>query len=196
MYFIGSHCYFGSGAAQGEDVKQTPESKHYQVIFNSLRYELYSLKIEKHGVKKNKNVVHWLSPIQTRLCVLQLVSLYPAVNSSLTYNLTDSSQFVTLTSDMFADVMGMKQSISTKWCRDLIAQITNYIAPLPLNKTSTQPIMAQQFHHSSQTHNNHYSSSTILTDPDSNNKINNVLVECRFIWSAHGDCSSSTKPYG
>ena len=51
--------------------------------------------------------------------------------------------------------------------------------------------MAQQFHHSSQTHNNHYSSSTIVTNPDSN-KINNVLVAYRFIWSALGDCSSST----
>jgi len=119
-------------------------------------------------------------------------SLYPAVEQSLTYNLTDSLQFDTLESDMFADVMGMKQSISTKWCRDLITQITNYIAPLPLNKTSTHPIMAQQFHHSSQTHNNHYSSSTIATDPDSNNKINNVLVACRFIWSALDDGSSST----
>jgi len=91
----------------------------YQVIFNSLRYELHSLKNEKHGVKKNKNVAHWLSPIQTRLCVLQLVSLYPAVERSLTYN---SSQFDTLASAMFADVMGMKQSINTKWCRDLIAR--------------------------------------------------------------------------
>ena len=54
-------------------------------------------------------------------------------------NLTDLSQFDTLASDMFADVMGMKQSINTKWCRDLIAQITNYIAPLHLNKTSTLP---------------------------------------------------------
>ena len=97
---------------------------------------------------------------------------------------------------MFAGVMGMKQSINTKWCRGLIAQITNYIAPLHLNKKSTLPTMAQQFHHSSQTHNNHYSSSTILIDPDSNNKINNVLVARQFIWSAHGDCSSSTKPYG
>jgi len=93
---------------------------------------------------------------------------------------------------MFADVMGMKQSINNKWCRDLIAQITNYIAPLHLNKTSTLPIMPQQFHHSSQTHNNHYSSSTIFTDPNSNNKINNVLVACQYIWSALGDCSSST----
>ena len=173
-------------------MKRLPESKHYQVIFNSLRYELHSCKNEKHGVKKNKNVAHWLSPIQTRLCVLQLVSLYPGVERSLTYNLTDTSQFDTLASDMFADVMGMKQSISTKWCQDLIAQMTNYIAPLHLNKTSTLPIMAQQFHHSSQTHNNHYSSSTIITDPDTNKKINNVLVACRFIWSALGDGSSST----
>jgi len=44
----------------------------------------------------------------------------------------------------------------------------------------------------SQNHNNHYSSNTTVTDPDSNNKINNVLVACRFIWSALGDCSSST----
>ena len=109
MYFVGSHCYFGPGAARGEDMKRLPESKHYQVIFNSLRYELHSLKNEKHGVKKNKNVAPWLSPIQSRLCVLQLVSLYPAVERSLTYNLTDSSQFGTLASDMFADVMGMKQ---------------------------------------------------------------------------------------
>jgi len=192
MYIVGSHCYFGSGAARGEDIKRLPETKHYQVVFNSLRYELHSLKNETHGVKKNKNVAHWLSPIQSRLCVLQLVSLYPAVEQSRSYNLTDSSQFDTLASDMFADVMGMKQSIGTKWCRDLIAQITNYIAPLPLNKTSTHPIMAQQFHRSSQTHNNHYSSSTIVTDPDSNEKINNVLVACRFIWSALGDGSSST----
>jgi len=153
---------------------------------------LHPLKNEKHGVKKNKNVVHWLSPIQSRLCVLQLVSLYPAVEQSLTYNLTDSLQFDTLASDMLADVTGMKQSINTKWCRDLIAQITIYIAPLHLNKTSTLPIMAQQFHHASQTHNNHYSSSTIVTDPDSNKKINNVLVACRFIWSALGEGSSST----
>ena len=83
--------YFGSGAAEGEDLKQTPESKNYQSHFNSLRYELHSLKNEKHGVKKNKNVVHWLSPTQSRLCVLQLVSLYPAVEQSLTYNLTDCS---------------------------------------------------------------------------------------------------------
>ena len=55
---------------------------------------------------------------------------------------------------MFA--VGMKQSISTKWCRDLIAQITNYIAPLHLNKTSALPIMAQQFHHSLQAHNTQY----------------------------------------
>ena len=34
MYFVGSHCYFGSGAARGEDMKRLPESKHYQVIFN------------------------------------------------------------------------------------------------------------------------------------------------------------------
>jgi len=69
MYFVGSHCYFGSGAAQGEDMKRLPESKHYQVVFNSLQYELHSLKNEKHGVKKNKNVVHCLSPIQSRLCL-------------------------------------------------------------------------------------------------------------------------------
>jgi len=192
MYIVGSHCYFGSGAARGEDIKRLPETKHYQVVFNSLRYELHSLKNEMHGVKKNKNVAHWLSPIQSRLCVLQLVSLYPAVEQSQSYSLTDSSQFDTLASDMFAEVMGMKQSISTKWCRDLIAQITNYIAPSPLNKTSTHPIMAQQFHHSSQTHNNHYSSSTFVTDPDSNEKISNVLFACRFIWSALGDGSSST----
>ena len=116
-------------------MKRLPESKHYQVIFNSLRYELHSLKNEKHGVNRNKNVAHWLSPIQSRLCVLHLMSLYPAVEQSLTYSLTDSSQFDTLASNMFADVMGMKQSI-TKWCRDLIAQITNYIAPLHLNKTT------------------------------------------------------------
>jgi len=80
-------------------------------------------------------------------------------------------------------------------CRDLIAQITNYIAPLHLNKMSTLPIMAQQFHHSSQTHNNHYSSSTIVTDPNSNNKINDVLVAWRFIWSALGDGSPQQR-YG
>ena len=52
--------------------------------------------------------------------------------------------------------------------------------------------MAQQFHHSSQTHNTQHSSSTIVTYPDSNNKIKNVLVACRSIWSALGDRSSST----
>ena len=71
---------------------------------------------------------------------------------------------------MFADVM--KQSISTKRCQDLIAQITNYIAPLHLNKKSTLPIMALQFHHSSQTRNTQYLSSTIFTDPEGNNEIN------------------------
>ena len=59
---------------------------------------------------------------------------------------------------------------------------------------SILPIMAQQFYHSSQTHNTQYSSSTIVTDPHSNNKINNVLVTyVGFIWSALGDRSSSTK---
>jgi len=52
--------------------------------------------------------------------------------------------------------------------------------------------MAQQFHYSSQTHNTQYSSSTIVTDPDSNKEINNVLVASWFVWSALGDCSSST----
>ena len=33
MYIVGSHCYFGSGAARGEDMKRLPESKHYQVAF-------------------------------------------------------------------------------------------------------------------------------------------------------------------
>jgi hypothetical protein len=42
MYYIRSHCYFDSGAARGEDIKRLPDPKHYQVIFNSLRYQLYS----------------------------------------------------------------------------------------------------------------------------------------------------------
>ena len=47
----------------------------------------------------------------------------------------------------------------------------------------------------SQTHNTQYSSSTIVTDPDSNNQINNVLVASRFIRSALGDRSSSQQRY-
>ena len=70
--------------------------------------------------------------------------------------------------------------------------MTNYIAPVHLNKTSTHPILAQQFHHSEGTHNVSYSSSIVATDPDSNKEINNVLVASRFIWSALGDGSSST----
>ena len=120
------------------------------------------------------------------------MSLYPAVEQSLAYKLTDASHFDQFASDMFAKVMGMKKSISTKWCCDLVAQMTNYIAPVHLNKTSTHPILAQQFHHSEGTHNVSYSSSIVATDPDSNKEINNVLVASRFIWSALGDGSSST----
>ena len=193
MYYIGSHCYFGSGAARGEDIKRLPDPKHYQVIFNSLRYQLYSCKNENHDVKLNRMVEHWLSPIQTRFCVLQLVSLYPAVEQSLAYKLTDASHFDRLATDMFAKVMGMKKSISTKWCRDIIAQITNYIAPVHLNKTSTHPILAQQFHHSEGTHNVSYSSSIVATDPDNvDNKIDNVLIAVRWIWSALGDDNSTS----
>ena len=108
MYYIGSHCYFGSGAARGEDIKRLPDPKHYQVIFNSLRYQLYSCKNENHDVKLNQMVEHRSSPLQTRFCVLQLVSLYPAVEQSLAYKLMDASHFDWLASDMFAKVMGMK----------------------------------------------------------------------------------------
>jgi hypothetical protein len=50
-----------------------------------------------------------------------------------------------------------------------------------LNKTSTHPILAQQFHHSEGTHNVSYSSSIVATGPGNNNKINNVLVASQFI---------------
>jgi len=48
--------------------------------------------------------------------------------------LTGSSQFDSLASDVFADVKGMKQVV-----RYLIAQITNYIVPLHLNRRQHFP---------------------------------------------------------
>ena len=65
-YNKGAHAYLGSGAARGIEVTRIPQFKHCQYIFGSLRYEMFSIKGESHGVRENKTVVHLLPPSFTR----------------------------------------------------------------------------------------------------------------------------------
>ena len=190
LYAMGSHAYFGSGAARGVEVTRLPAFSKCQFIFGSLRYEMFSLKGEKHGVKENQLVTHWLSPSISRRVILQELSLYPAIISSDRYSLPNATGANKAADEMFANVMGLSKPAGSKINRDLIAQMTNFIAPKSLGRTSTHNRMAAQFHHSEAIHDEYYSSSTYIRDNDG------IMVPSSFmtaqdIWRAFGENDTS-----
>ena len=147
----GSHAYFGSGAARGAEVTRLLPFDESQYIFGSLRYEMFSKKNEKHGVKENKSVTHWLPPSVTRRILLQNLVLYPAIDASPIYSLPSNDKAKDAANDFFGKVMGMEKPPGTKIARDLMAMITNYIDPKSLSNISTSIKSAMQFHHSAGT---------------------------------------------
>ena len=189
-YDIGAHAYFSSGAARGKEITRLPDFQYSQFIFNCVRFELYSRKGEDHGARENEMVEHFLSPSQSRFNLIQNLSLYPALTDSPSYNIPDLEQADRAADDMFTEVMGFEQNIGTKLARDLIGQMTNYIAPQHLGKTSTNAQTANQFHHSQAIHHAHYSSETFITDT-SGNIIRRPLMIAREIWSALGESNAS-----
>ena len=189
-YDIGAHAYLSSGAARGKEITRLPDFKYSQFIFNCLRFQLHSRKGEDHGVKENEMVEHFLPPSLSRLTLIHQLSLYPALTDSPSYNIPDLKHADRAADDMFTDIMGFHKNIGTKLARDLMGQITNYIAPQHLGKTSTNAQTARQFHHSQAVHHARYSSETFETDA-SGNIIRRPLMIARDIWSALGESNTS-----
>ena len=67
------------------------------------------------------------------------------------------------TDEMFAQVMGFDKPVGPATNRDLIAQMTNFIARKPFSKTSTKKLLAHQFNHSEPIHSEYDSSEVYLT---------------------------------
>ena len=189
-YDIGAHAYLSSGAARGKEITRLPDLKFSQFIFNCVRFQLHSRKGEDHGVKENEMVEHFLPPSLSRLTLIHQLSLYPALTDSLSYNIPDLKHADRAADNMFTEIMGFHKNIGTKLARDLMGQITNYIAPQHLGKTSTNAQTARQFHHSQAVHHLRYSSETFETDA-SGNVIRRPLMIARDIWSALGESSES-----
>jgi len=186
---LGAHAYLSLGAARGEEMTNLPLFKDYGFQFNSLSFQLFSNKGESHGQRNNECVRHHLSPSLSRRILLLRLCLYPFIKRSLQYSLPDNSKIKDAINEMFADMMSLESPVGTKVNRDFMAQIINVIAPKTLNKTSTTEDFSQQFHHSAEIHDTHYSSQTYTVDTSTGMKIQGQLMTARIVWSALGEHS-------
>ena len=91
---------------------------------------------------------------------------------------------------MFAKVMGLAKPAGPATNRDLIAQMVNFIAPKSLSKTSTNKLMAHQFHHSEPIHDQLYSSEVYIRD-SSGGRLAGSLIAAHDIWSSFGESGAS-----
>ena len=187
-YNLGCHAYFSSGAARGSEMKRLPEFKDMQLLWNSLRFQLYSLKNQKHGQHFNEMVDHYLPPSVSRRCIVWNLLLLPALQAA-GYSEPANDTLNAALSDMFQHTMNLPAPMSTKVNRDFIAVLTDYIAPRALAKTSTTSSMASQFHHSQIVHDKFYSAETYRKDKDGN-FVRGPLLMAHQIWTALGEDSN------
>lgn len=188
-YDLGCHAYFSCGAARGAEIAHVPDFQHCQFLFNSLRFQLRSMKNQTHGRNFNEKVEHWLPPSASRRSIICHTILYPALELA-GLQLPHQTLVGTALSEMFAKTMNLPKPLSTKINRDFIAVLTDYIAPLSLSKTSTTQQMASHFHHSQDIHNNYYSAEIFHRDKEGN-MIPGPLSIANQIWSALGENMTS-----
>jgi len=189
-YNLGFHAYFSSGAARGAEIKRLPEFEHSDLLFNSLSFELRSLKNMSHGQNFNEKVRHYLPPSASRRSILWNLVLRPALKSA-GYHEPGPDNVNPALSDMFQKTMNLPHPVDTKVNRDFISVLTDYIAPVGLAKTSTTSEMASQFHHSRQIHDCFYSADRYRKGTDGK-FIKGTLFVAHDIWRALGETLEST----
>ena len=184
-YDLGCHAYFSCGAARGSEIRQLPDFTQCQFLWNSIRFQLRSIKNQAHGKNNNEKVAHWLPPSASRRTILCHHILFPALEGT-PYSLPDVKKVNSALSEMFSKTMNLSKPLSPKINRDFMSVLTDYIAPSSLAKTSTTEQMASQFHHSRAIHDVYYSSETFQRDKQGN-MLPGPLSMAHQIWSALGE---------
>lgn len=178
-----AYAYTGVGAGRGTEVVNMPEFKENQFIFNKIRYTQLSKKGEKHGVNTNQPTNHFLSPFMSRLVTVIEQSLLPYVSASPYYSVPQRSSASEAAGRCFAHVFGVNLDMKNR--RQAVASIMNRILPSNETKAFVGKLMAGQFHHSDETHQNYYSDEVVLREGE--DLIDKIHFIGDYIWNSLGE---------
>ena len=158
--------YLSSGATRGQEGGRLPPIDNWVLIFNVLRFQTYSLKNESHGQANNSMVNRFLPPSISRYTLIAFFCLYPTVESYQGLKLPCDDKAVEAADKTFKLMMHLDNQAGPKINRDIIGVLSNANFPKHKRRITTIDACAKQFSHSSQIHNEFYSSEEYLRTED------------------------------
>lgn len=177
--------YSGVGGARGTDLVNMPEYPDMLFVFNTLMYDLTSLKGVSHGRCSNKSVEHYLPPSISRIVVLLNLVLWPAVKQSDVFKMPDKSTSHDAADRFFPKVFGLQQSLGPGANRQVLASMHNLILPSSETKVAVHPLLALKFQHTAETHRRHYADDICIREGD--NIIGHDLLVARVVHRHMGE---------
>lgn len=177
--------YLGMGALRGTEIVQLQEFNTMQFIFNSIRYQVRSNKGERHGVANNNMIDHFLSPTISRLVILIIRNLLPAIKKTSNYYFPEKRNAPHLADHYFMHVFKLKAPLGPKNNRQALASISNFLCPSKESRLTSSKHLAQCHQHTARTHDLFYSDAMI--DRLGDDIIDTSLLTARYIWACIGE---------